>query len=772
MKEIRRIAMLITIFCYLAAVIVKSNFWGNILSSVITIMTTIIIYKAFVVKQANVADRLSGLFLTLSIFFWAVADVLWAIFDIVFNINPEEIDVITYSYSLINLFFFLSFLVYAFQMFRKWNILQIALDTVVISYFIIYLIWIAFLDEDIKNILKLRSDWNSTTCIILDVIMIIWIAIWYISVRNGKISLCDRLLSAAVLLFSITDLVYYYQFLYSNYDPNSLLDAVYIGTFLILAIAGLFRLDGKIPDVQPSINNIGRKIKIHFLLLAPILLIIFKGYDIMAILNFVSIILFYSILSSYIQNSIYKDGLLRRELEINSNLEHMVNERTEELTQKNKVLQQLLDQDMVTGLYNRRYLLEYLETEIKSLKKDETIVLLYIDINRFKMITTMFGNYIGDKIIYEMAQRLKPMNQSIDRSILSAYGDDTYIFAATGKYDYQRGHHLSEEAIKYFSDIYQIDEYQIRITANIGISIYPYDASSKEELIKHADISMTQARMKGCNVVKEFDMKLSEAIFRKNTIEILLKKVNFHQEFMIYYQPQLLTDNKKVIGFEALLRWKTPGEEFIAPSEFIPIAEESGCIIPIGDWVMKSAIQQLIEWNRKFDEKIMVSINVSLKQLNSYQFIESLTKEIQRHEIAPEWVDLEITESQQLQDNPEVINMLQEIRNLGVTISIDDFGTGYSSLSYFKELPADRIKLAKELIQYIHIDDFDYQLVKSIILISKVKGIKVIAEGVETLEQWETLKELQCDEVQGYYFGRPAPVIDIENNYSSLMSKI
>lgn len=772
MKEIKRIAMLITIFCYLVAVIVKSDFWVNILSSAIAIMTTIIIYKAFVVKQANVADRLSGLFLTLSTFSWVVADVLWAVFDIVLHMNPEEVDVITYSYSLINLFFFLSFFVYAIQMFRKWNILQIALDTVVISISILYLIWIVFLDKDLKNVLKLRSDWISTTCIILDVIMITCIAIWYISVRYGKISLCDRLLSAAVLSFSITDLVYYYQFLYSNYEPNSLLDVIYIGTFLMIAFAGLLQMDGKISDAQPIINNIGRKNKILFLLLAPILLIIFKGLDTTELLHFISIIIIYSILSSYIQNSIYKDGLLRRELEIKNILEQRINERTEELMHKNKVLQQLLDQDMITGLYNRRYLLEYLETEIKSLKEDETIVLLYIDINHFKMITTMFGNYIGDKIIYEMAQRLKPMNQSIDRSILSAYGDDTYIFAATGKYDYQKGHLLSEEAIKYFSDIYRIDEYQIRITANIGISIYPYDATSKEELIKHADISMTQARMQGFNAVKEFDIKLSEAIFRKNTIEILLKKVNFQQEFMIYYQPQLQTDNKSVIGFEALLRWRTPGGELIAPSEFIPIAEETGYIIPIGDWVMKNAIQQLIEWNRKFDKKIMVSINVSLKQLNSYQFIESLTKEIQRLEIVPEWVDLEITESQQLQDNPDAIEMLQEIRNLGVTISIDDFGTGYSSLSYFKEMPVDRIKLARELIQYIHIDDFDYQLVKSIILISKVKGIKVIAEGVETLEQWETLKKLQCDEVQGYYFGRPAPVIDIENNYSCLMSRI
>jgi EAL domain-containing protein (putative c-di-GMP-specific phosphodiesterase class I) len=273
---------------------------------------------------------------------------------------------------------------------------------------------------------------------------------------------------------------------------------------------------------------------------------------------------------------------------------------------------------------------------------------------------------------------------------------------------------------------------------------------------------MTQARMQGFNVVHKFDLKLSEAFFRKNSIEIMLKKNNIMQEFMVYYQPQLYTDSKKIFGFEALLRWKTATGEFIAPNEFIPVAEETGYIIPIGDWVMKMVMKQLVNWNSRFKEKIMISINVSLKQLNSRQFLEKIQDELNRLSIKPEWIDLEITESLQLQENPDVMKMLTDIRELGISISIDDFGTGYSSLSYFKCLPADRIKLAKELIDYVHVDEFDYQLVKSIILLSRAKGIRVIAEGVETKEQWETLKELQCDEVQGFLFGRPLPPEEIE----------
>jgi EAL domain-containing protein (putative c-di-GMP-specific phosphodiesterase class I) len=180
---------------------------------------------------------------------------------------------------------------------------------------------------------------------------------------------------------------------------------------------------------------------------------------------------------------------------------------------------------------------------------------------------------------------------------------------------------------------------------------------------------------------------------------------------------------------------------------------------------MKKVMMQIVDWNHRFHETIMIGINVSLKQLNSHHFYDSLIDEIRRLQINPKWVDIEITESQHLQENPDILRMLADLRKLGISISIDDFGTGYSSLSYLKELPCDRIKLARELIENIHNEDFNYQLVKSIILLSRAKGIRVIAEGIETIEQWEALKELQCDEVQGFYFGRPAPSIDIEETY-------
>jgi diguanylate cyclase (GGDEF)-like protein len=728
-------------------------------------------FESFYLKPKLSKDRFSGLTLSLSILVWSLSDLLWAIADIIYHINPGDVSVITYGYAFTNLFLTMALFTYGYREFRKWNSVQILLDSVVISFCIIELIWLIFLNEDVKNIVFLQSDWTSIALISTDILIIIWIAIWFLSIRNGKLPLFLRFVSAGALLYAIADLVFYYQYFYCTYKPNSILDAIYVTSFLLIAIAGVLRMKDREKKAEMELyNNIGRNSKGALLLIAPILVVLFKGFVVNRLLLFVSVIMLYFMFSNYIQKNIYKEGLLRRELDLNSELEQKVTARTEELIEKNEELQKLLNQDFVTGLYNRRYLLTFLANKMSTLEDQETIVLLFIDINRFKMITTMFGHYIGERILNQTAEKLKRLDKQENTTILATYRDDVFVFAAKGRYDYEQGYKLAQEAITLCNEIYRMEEYQIRVTVNIGISIYPYDSKTKEELIRHADIAMSQARAKGFNMVQEFDRKLSEVFYRRNTIEIMLKKVVFRQEFILYFQPQLNTISKKLIGFEALLRWFTPKGELIPPSEFIPIAEETGYIVAIGDWVTRMALRQLAWWNKNAKEPIMIGINVSLKQLNSVEFMDKLTTEMKKLSLKPEWIDLEITESLHLQEYPEIMDMLATIRELGISISIDDFGTGFSSLSYLKDLPADRIKIAKELVDNIHIDDFDYQLVRSIILLSKAKGIRVIAEGVETEEQWAVLKDLQCDEVQGYLFGRPMPAQQVESIYGEILN--
>lgn len=759
MKKIaKNIAMILIVTAYLAATIFNVKFFTYLFSPLIMVGIFISVYKVFYLKQTNSAIRIGGLFLSLSILSWLVVDIIWWSAKYILNLDQKALHYITFGYSITNLLLTLALSIYGFIIFRTWNMVQVLLDAAILGYFVIDLIWLVFLEEDVKNIMELRSDWCSVTSVILDIILFLWIAIWYLSARKGKIPPYMRLLSSGIFFYIITDLIYYYELFIKDQGPYNILTAMYVGSFLLMAAAAVYYEKGKDKGISLALHNTGRDTRGYYLLAAPAIVIIFKGFDINLLLNFITAILLYHLMTTFIQKNILKESLLLKEQETNIELERKVKERTEELSERNKELQILINQDIITGLYNRRYLLTYLGKAIDTLEEGQTILLLYIDINRFKMISTMFGHYVCERILANMAKRLKPLEQKAKNTILASYGEDTYIFAAIGDYDYGHGYAFAQEAIRLGSDIYQIDDYQIRITVNIGISIFPYDALTKEELIKHADIAMNQARKQGFNVVCEYDYKLIEALYRRNSIEILLKRVNFKQEFMIYYQPEFACKNLKIIGFEALLRWKTSEGEWIGPSEFIPVAEETGYIIPIGDWVMRTALRQLLDWNTLFDDKITMGINVSLKQLNNMHFTRRLREEMEALHIRPEWIDIEITESIELLENQEVLQTLEEIRKLGVSISIDDFGTGFSSLSYFKSLPADRIKLARELIEYIHVDEFDYQLVKSIIMLAKAKGIRVIAEGVEKKEQWEVLKELQCDEVQGFYFGRPVPV--------------
>lgn len=764
--KIKPTITLIILLSYIAAVFLfRENLWSYILSPIVGLLMFYIVHQVFYCKGAK-GLKLVGLFLSLSIFSRTLTEVAETVLRFAFQINPDDLHLIQMGYVFPNMFIVLVLIFYGFIEFHKWNRMQVLLDSVVITFSILSLIWLIFLNEDVRNIIMLRRDGLMILSIACDVIICNLTAIWYLSIRNGKVPRYLQLISGGAMLYAVTDLIYHYIHAYVAYEPEPVFDALYTIAFGLFALAGISRIkEAEEKNSTDAYNNVGQNSKGILLLIVPLLILVWKGFQVEYLLVLLTVIMLYFFLAHYIQKKIYKEDLLQKEIELKNALEQKVKERTEELMEKNQVLENLLNQDFITGLKNRRYLLKHLDTMVRSLNKDETIVLLYIDVNRYKMISTMYGYSVGEKILFQVAQKLKPMVRRRN-SILTSYGDDAFIYAIKGKYDYSHGYNFAREVITLCSDIYKVEDYQVKITTNIGISIYPKDADSKESLIRHADVAMSQARTMGYDTIQEFNPKLSEGFFRKNTIEIMLKKVDFAREFMLYYQPQLSTKTSEIVGFEALLRWRTPEGEMISPTEFIPIAEESGYIIPLGYWVIQTALEQLAQWNHNAKKKVIMGINISLKQLESKQFIERLQEYIREYSLEPGWIDLEITETMQLQD-PEIIVILEKIRSLGMTISIDDFGTGYSSLSYLKNLPVDRIKIARELVNQIHLDNFDYRLVKSIISLSKTKGIKVIAEGVETREQWECLEKLRCDEVQGFFFGKPVPVGELEAFYTT-----
>lgn len=758
MKRVLTVGLIAILYLsYFGAAVVKSNFFGNILSPIVTFIAAYYVFKGYYVEEKNKILRTSGLFLALSIFNSAVWDFIWAVEAIILKINPEQASTIVSGYSLTNVLLLCSLIIGGYHQFKKWNGTQVLIDTVAITICTMTLVWVIFFNKDMQNAILMKSDWILMVCVFVDFLIFIWVASLFVSIRKGKIPLYLRITAVSYILYIIFDIIYYYQYFYRVYEPNSLLDAAYVTVFGIMAIGSTIKVKTQNKIERSEFMNSGKNKKGLLLLISPIILIIFKGVQLEYLLLMLVVITFYYIQSNHVQTNIHKEELLKNEKQLNLKLEKKVQERTKELNG-------LINKDVVTGLHSRRYFLQQIDNNINNLKNDENIILFYIDLNKYKMLKTMFGNFIGEKVLVEIGKRLKECVYG-EEDILASYGEDVFVFAMKGSYTYTDGLEIGKNLINICSDIYTIEEHDIRITLNIGISIYPLDAKNRDELIKHADIAMLQAKLTGFNRVMVFAKKLEELAFAKNEIEIMLKKADLNEEFQLYYQPQVSSEDESVIGFEALIRWQRNDGTFISPGEFIPIAEEIGFIIPIGDWVMENAMEQLSQWKNKAKQHLRMAINVSVRQLKDNNFITKLKEVMEKNHITSEEVEIEITETLELEADIKVKDTLLKISEMGISIAVDDFGTGYSSLYYLKQLPVDRVKIAKPLVDLIDQDNYDYAIVKAVITVAKAIGVSVIAEGVERKEQLECLRKLQCDEIQGYYFAKPMSAEEIYKNW-------
>ena len=410
--------------------------------------------------------------------------------------------------------------------------------------------------------------------------------------------------------------------------------------------------------------------------------------------------------------------------------------------------------DTLTGLPNRNLLNELLVHSITLAERNnKCMAVLFLDIDGFKMINDIKGHGMGDQILQEVAERLLKTLRKSD--VIARHGGDEFIVIIEELDNCSGVELIANKIINCFQEPFHLENQDYFLTTSVGVAVYPADGQTPDMLIKNADIAMYKAKENGKNQYLFCTPVMKDVANEMMELSTNLYRAIEKNELELYYQPQLSCHNNQIMGVEALIRWRHPVMGLISPAKFIPIAEKTGLILPIGEWVLRTACQQNKKWQEQGLPKIRMGVNLSLRQFHNNDLLNLVESVLKETKLAPQYLELEITETIAMKEKSYIINTLNAFRQIGVSIAIDDFGTEYSSLSYLKHLPVDRLKVAMQFIRGIGIDHKDEALAKGIIVLAKSIGMNVIAEGVETKEQLEFLKNHNCDEIQGYYFFKP-----------------
>ncbi len=413
--------------------------------------------------------------------------------------------------------------------------------------------------------------------------------------------------------------------------------------------------------------------------------------------------------------------------------------------------------DVLTGLPNRTLLYDRIKQQLATAHRDnQSFALMFIDLDRFKYVNDSMGHTVGDKLLQLVASRLQESVREGDT--VSRIGGDEFVILLrdTGA----DGSALVARALldMLLHQPFEIDGMSIPVHASIGISLYPDNGLDIDSLIKHADVAMYRAKEEGRNGFRFFTTEMNSRINQLFSMEKDLRLALERNEFYLYFQPQMNLTSRQFCGAEALIRWKHPEKGMISPAEFIPVAEETGQIIAVGEWVLRTVCTKIATWRKQGSPQLFpIAVNLSIRQLLQPEFTQLVTSLLQEYSIQPGELELEMTESIMLNDVQYAISFLAAMRNLGVRLAIDDFGTGYSSLSYLKKMPVHKLKIDQSFVRDIQTDPNDEAIVRSIINLAHQFNFSVIAEGIETSEQQEFLSAIGCDEVQGYFYAHPLP---------------
>ena len=446
------------------------------------------------------------------------------------------------------------------------------------------------------------------------------------------------------------------------------------------------------------------------------------------------------------------------------NVKDRASQLTQDLQQSEERFRHLAYHDPLTGLPNRALLNDHGVRALGRARRGRNhVAILFIDLDRFKTINDSLGHSVGDALLQEVAQRIRRTVREFDT--VARMGGDEFVVLLTDLADPTAAGSVAQHILESLSKVTVIEGHPLHVTPSIGLSLFPDDGNDFDELLKYADAAMYRAKENGRNGYQFFTSEINALAHGRLSVETGLRRALENHEFELHYQPQIAIDGGAVIGAEVLLRWRHPQRGLIMPDEFIPIAEDTGLIVPIGEWVLRTACAQFSEWQRRGLPPFRLAINLSARQLRQKNLPSVMRDILATYSINPADLELEITETSLMQNTDGATVALQELKSLGVKLSLDDFGTGYSSLSYLRRFPIDTLKIDRSFVRDISTDPGDAVLVRAIIDLAHSLGMSTVAEGVETSDQLYFLRSHDCNFAQGYFIGKPllAEAFTIDN---------
>jgi diguanylate cyclase (GGDEF)-like protein len=413
--------------------------------------------------------------------------------------------------------------------------------------------------------------------------------------------------------------------------------------------------------------------------------------------------------------------------------------------------------DPLTKLPNRLLLRDRFAQAVGVTHRHDagSVALLYLDLDQFKNINDTLGHEIGDRLLIAVAKRLEANVREIDT--VCRLGGDEFVVVLSDMPDSHSISMVAQNILNHLGEVFEIEQYRLTSTASIGIALYSVDSDDFETLLKLADAAMYHAKDSGRNTYRFYTDKMNIDAMERLRMRNGLAEALVKQQFVLYYQPQFDLNTSQLVGIEALIRWNHPEKGLVLPDKFIPIAEQTGQIVPIGEWVISEACRQAKAWQQQGYAPVRVAVNLSSLHFKRGDIIKMITGLADEHNLDPHYIELELTEAIMLQEVDYILDIMKKFRTLHFTLSIDDFGTGYSSLAFLKRFRVDKLKIDGSFIRNLEVDGHDLAIIRSIIQLAKGFDMRTIAEGVETQGQLEILRREGCQEGQGYFFSYPLP---------------